>query len=498
MGIPVFFKTLVEDYHDLLLPMNHQRVNHNLFLDLNCLIHPCCNEVAKFDPKEDLMISNIIHKINELILLVNPQKTIFIAIDGPAPKAKMIQQRTRRFKSSFEEKPWDTNAITPGTKFMNTLNSELKSYYENDKRILLSDSTEPGEGEHKILQFMKKHSKQDNNVVYGLDADLIMLSLVSKVDKILLLRERTEYNFEEIDDEYLFLDIDSLKKNITHLVKDVPKNIMINDYIFMCFLLGNDFIKNSPSLNLRYNGLDYLLETYRELQEKYHCGFYLIDESQPTIIHMFWFQEFIKELSNKETERLKRIHLIRCKQHKKYYAMYKSESSDKGDIMKHKPILFMDQEKEVFSDFDNWIYKYNLYTITNSFSINNAFVHLIQESVDKICENYLESLVWTAHYYFKECFAWDWCYHFEHAPTLHDFYQYLLKDNFYFKPYSQPYSAVEQLKMVLPYKSLYLLEEIGEKIPDDKLFLYPKEVKREYSFMKRYDWECHPILIPIL
>ena len=65
MGIPVFFKTLVEDYHDLLLPMNHQRVNHNLFLDLNCLIHPCCNEVAKFDPKEDLMISNIIHKINK-------------------------------------------------------------------------------------------------------------------------------------------------------------------------------------------------------------------------------------------------------------------------------------------------------------------------------------------------------------------------------------------------------------------------------------------------
>jgi len=52
--------------------------------------------------------------------------------------------------------------------------------------------------------------------------------------------------------------------------------------------------------------------------------------------------------------------------------------------------------------------------------------------------------------------------------------------------------------MVLPYKSLHLLEEIGEKIPDDKLFLYPKEVKREYSFMKRYDWECHPILIPLL
>ena len=498
MGIPVFFKTLVEDYHDLLLPMNHQRVNHNLFLDLNCLIHPCCNEVAKFDPKEDLMISNIIHKINELILLVNPQKRIFIAIDGPAPKAKMIQQRTRRFKSSFEDKPWDTNAITPGTKFMNTLNAELKKYYQKDKRILLSDSTEPGEGEHKILQFMKKNCKKEHNVVYGLDADLIMLSLVSQIEGILLLRERTEYNFEEIDDEYLFLEIDSLKKNISSLVKDVPKKTMINDYIFMCFLLGNDFIKNSPSLNLRYSGLDYLLETYRELQEKYHYGFFLIDLTNPKILCFAWFKEFILALSLKETDRMKRIFHIRCNQNKKFTAMYKSNSSNKEDLLRHKPILFMDPEKEVFSNLDDWIRKYNLFTIVKGFTLSNGFENLIVESVNGVCENYMESLYWTTHYYFDDCIAWNWCYHFEHAPTLHDFYEYLLKDDFEFSKQNEPYSPVEQLKMVLPYKSLTLLEEIGVKIDEKELFIYPKEIKEEYSFMKRYDWECHPILIPML
>ena len=74
----------------------------------------------------------------------------------------------------------------------------------------------------------------------------------------------------------------------------------------------------------------------------------------------------------------------------------------------------------------------------------------------------------------------------------------MLKDEFYFTEHKEPFSAVEQLKMVLPYKSLHLLEELGEKIEEKKLYLYPKEIKEEYSFMKRYDWECHPVLIPML
>ena len=129
MGIPVFFKTLITDYTHVIKPIEGQSID-NLFFDLNCLIHPCCAKVEDGDEKK--MIQTIIVHIHKLIQLTGA-KFVFIAIDGPAPKAKMIQQRSRRHKSVLENKPWDTNAITPGTTFMNQLNQTLLVLYNKIK-----------------------------------------------------------------------------------------------------------------------------------------------------------------------------------------------------------------------------------------------------------------------------------------------------------------------------------------------------------------------------
>lgn len=105
------------------------------------------------------MIKKILYDINHLISLTGAN-FIYIAIDGPAPKAKVMQQRVRRLKSVLEGKVWDTNAITPGTTFMNKLNDELHKVYDSHKNVVLSDSCEPGEGEHKILQYLKINSQK--------------------------------------------------------------------------------------------------------------------------------------------------------------------------------------------------------------------------------------------------------------------------------------------------------------------------------------------------
>ena len=67
------------------------------------------------------------------------------------------------------------------------------------------------------MQYLKNIDESDINIVHGLDADLIMLSMI-KSNKIYLLRERTEYNIEGFDSEFVFLDIDLLKK---YLVQDI-------------------------------------------------------------------------------------------------------------------------------------------------------------------------------------------------------------------------------------------------------------------------------------
>ncbi len=79
----------------------------------------------------------------QLFHAIKPTKLFFMAIDGPAPRAKMNQQRGRRFRSALsaqqavaqaikegkempKEPAFDSNTITPGTDFMDRLTKHLK------------------------------------------------------------------------------------------------------------------------------------------------------------------------------------------------------------------------------------------------------------------------------------------------------------------------------------------------------------------------------------
>ena len=78
---------------------------------------------------------------------------------------------------------WDSTAITPGTEFMNKLNLQVRYHFRkpnayNVRQIIISGSDSPGEGEHKIFEYIRENTddiKNMKSVIYGLDADLIML-----------------------------------------------------------------------------------------------------------------------------------------------------------------------------------------------------------------------------------------------------------------------------------------------------------------------------------
>ncbi|KAJ4480064.1 exonuclease II [Lentinula aciculospora] len=318
MGIPKFFRWISERY-----PLTSQLIQENkipefdnLYLDFNAIIHNCSHpndDDAHFRLSEEQIFTSIFAYVDHLFGKIKPKKFFFMAVDGVAPRAKMNQQRSRRFRTAKEaqevrqkaeakgeklpeEKAFDSNCITPGTPFMARLSEQLK-YFVNKKitedsnwrdvQVVLSGHEVPGEGEHKIMEYIRLSRSQpdyDPNLrhcLYGLDADLIMLGLLSHDPHFCLLREEVRFgparksrgnssldsiNFYllhlSLFREYLHLEFNSLASELPFAYS---LERIIDDFVLLAVFVGNDFLPNLPDLHIHENGLEKLFEVYKKV-----------------------------------------------------------------------------------------------------------------------------------------------------------------------------------------------------------------------------------------
>ncbi|KAL0489425.1 5'-3' exoribonuclease [Acrasis kona] len=323
MGVPRFFRWLVERYPSTIAPLTENScpsiATDNLYLDMNGIIHNCTADTnedgvrMKLGPKE--VVLRVFQYIDKLFDLARPRKHFFMAIDGVAPRAKMNQQRQRRFRSGIDasqlredlikkganvpdlEDCFDSNAITPGTEFMAELSRHLHylihKKMQDDLRwqrcnVIFSGHSVPGEGEHKIMDFIRGRKAQpgyqpnETHCLYGLDADLIMLGLAAHEPHFVLLREDvfSQYKFtskksekrEEVKplkEKFHLLHLCAMREYMELEFKDlkVPFGFdlerIIDDYVFMCFFCGNDFIPHMPTLDIKEGAITTLFETYK-------------------------------------------------------------------------------------------------------------------------------------------------------------------------------------------------------------------------------------------
>ena len=315
MGIPSYYRTLIQRIPHAIQRKAPSGVK-TLVVDMNCMIYhvlkepkmmatPFPGEAGKLAWERTLQ-TEVCSYLKHIWKESGSPSETYIALDGVVPYAKIKQQRFRRFKGGAEphiphnggpgdsdsgawgqgssggpgggawggSPIWDKNAITPGTQFMASMAVSLKEVGKAHGWII-SDTDEPGEGEHKVLQWLLKTQLINGPIiVYGLDADLILLCLIAedKLGKefpIYLLREAMAFGklvrYENKEVDLCFFQISTLKDSLQGNSKIEWCRNKFYDYIFGMSFCGNDFLPTGLSLRIRDEGHSILLSGLHDL-----------------------------------------------------------------------------------------------------------------------------------------------------------------------------------------------------------------------------------------
>ena len=568
MGVPGLFASIVKNYNKIDRKIIKQKIHNDLpnhlYLDFNGGIYQVLRDEIK---TEEALIIHAVDYLETLCKIIPNLKLIYIAIDGVCPRAKMEQQRQRRFHSvcrknrstkineqfgseldkSSVNNSIDTNMITPGTRFMANLSEAIKARISggdgdvdgvgdgdvevesgngNDffkhklgsVHIIFSDSSIPQEGEHKLLHHIKEGARlaidgnekeqllygtEHNTIIYGLDGDLIYLSLTTHIPNIYLFREAAEYgNFAVIHSgkPYLFMDMTILQDAIIQHFSVYCGNVdstkidqYIDDYVFLGMILGNDFMPKQHWFSIHEGGNDKLLSAYFQIHN--HTEKFLINRQSMQIntemLCDLWFiiKEQEKEAIGNLFEKRKKLR-IRVKDDM-------SERERQQLLTDMYPLQHLYIEQEIQPYKVGWSERY--YKICFNMDAN-------EKNIEMITQTYLKTLVWNFLYYFDECPSWDWYYPYAYSPTFSDIYNELIKHKninitttgkiFQFGKTS-PVEQQTLLFMVLPFASRKLMVgDAARQLETEKCTMniyFPKKYGLNVAF-HRYYYECSPII----
>lgn len=582
MGVPGFFTWLLQNKkklgaNNLILDNLPYKVEW-LMLDTNCLLHPCvANILEKYTkgqlliiPTKDLRVQieqyiweKIIQCIDDMIEQTKPEY-IYIGIDGVAPIGKILQQRQRRYRFLFDKKiklnssytideleemitkttnksngikepvlPLASIELTPGTDYMERINQLMIKYVKTLKnrniKCIYSSYHDEGEGEHKILQYIKTNIESTSTlpiVIYGLDADLLFLSLsLGWKYNLYVMREKQIFANKEIDlnevPEYNYVEIKQLHILISNL------EISTNDFIVLCYLIGNDFLPGLLTTDVKKGGLDKIFKAWNNIKEK--LGIQMEYENCHNILDSEQIQSNIKTIKSYLVEydpKIKKFHInlyllkkLFCELSWTEKYIWKNINRDKllnqdnlDSDEKEKLLKFKEEDKIIqlskfilgqtsninflkkieFSSSEEY---YSYYLGINNYDIDN-------DIIKKMVYDYIKGIEWCIGYYLDICPSWSWGYNFMVTPTIKDIINFFPQTNEQIEIKFSPriLNPVEQLILAIPPQTYkYVIEsELIEKIKSNKNigYMFPEsfqiDINKEHFF-----WKCQ-VKIPIV
>lgn len=641
MGVPSFFRWIVQRYSSVIdnvleafpdtyeanidgdaLPLGF--AIDNLYFDTNGLIHPCFHPEGRAQPQTEAEVfEEIFQVLDRVVSICRPRRLLYLAVDGPAPRAKLNQQRSRRFMAAYERQikervqerrlmsfgdvepslkklgsemndatestaqtNLDSNAITPGTPFMSRLSVALKYYVANRQAnsklwrhltVLYADAWSPGEGEHKIMSFVRVQRSQPGydpctiHCIYGLDADLIMLALGTHEPNFLILRDvvdtanlkrtctrcghlriSSEHNTGTVDpfttrhedqggmdcpfypgsslrpvafrSPFQFLHVSRLREYLQREfdATDVIFERAIDDFVFLTFLVGNDFLPHIQCLDIREDAVIRMIYFYKQLKRSRKIGFLTTGSD----VNIGDFHVLLRELAEQEA----RIFKARASGKVNARHAQASETPDSKDetpgerAVREYFQFFRKDDKRIIKDaMDDYyalhdkplppttvavkhiLIKYELEKpgyaqryylgigLMDDFPEKNyesdKFKAELKQRIQTMCYHYIDGLIWVFRYYFlPKVEDWGWYYPYHHSPLLVDL---AAASQTYTRAWKQhtvsnrPFNPYEQLLAVMPPASAALLPPVMRHLMTDPASdlnkFYPSLIKCDLS-----------------
>jgi 5'-3' exonuclease len=606
-----------------------------LYLDMNGIIHGCSHNNSDQDDEDkdgddakptaqisnEEIFRNVCYYLDRVIGdMVQPQEVVYMAIDGVAPRAKLNQQRSRRYRSGQEgaietniyeahakavqkkeendsegeddddEMAWklerdfhqqttkdafdiedgysmeaatttklkddnnadlnlqeispgrfkgkfETNAreaqggdndadegvfhhnvITPGTEFFSEFSKHLEHFVKykistdpkwQNLSIIVSGPNVPGEGEHKIMDFIReqKASKDYNpnlrHCIMGQDGDLMMLGLATHEPNMVLLRERVLFNqtkqrlnlaavknpldlyIHNVHFEFLHMgvlrDYLAYELETSNIIPTSPWDLerTIDDFVFMTFFVGNDFLPHMPALDIADNAFDLLFYTYKNMRKEWRGK----DKNHPyltnagTIVSGQRLEQFLsgvgshendyydkkKQGAQREKQRLRKDYsrfgmsssvpdddLVASKEQadrNAYRRMLEEHRHSEIDEDQFMPVMtseldFEPAEEELEESFMSRMGSILQNSLSNL--VNNSSPEARDLAIDDqdmkgryyhdkfqftpfdaekhlaLRKAYVEGLAWTLKYYYEGCVSWEWYYPYHYGKKTNN------------------------------------------------------------------------------
>ncbi|KAJ2359757.1 exonuclease II Exo2, partial [Coemansia sp. RSA 2611] len=259
----------------------------SLFVDLNSTLHHGARQ-SQGD------FQAIATAVSDLVDLIRPSQLLYLAIDGVPPRMKERLQRERRERlATAPTTSFNSYSITPGTQWMRRMEAYLCEFIENKRKsdanwrylsVVFSGCLDPGEGEQKIMEYLRIRGEDGKHCVWSNDADSVLLSLATRVPHITIVSERAKSGIPH----YTVFDIDVLREQIatryaslltgpgeeSKLARIERLYGLVDDLVFMTLFAGNDFL---PPMSFVIEWLtepdfiDSLWAMYGHLPAKHQC-----------------------------------------------------------------------------------------------------------------------------------------------------------------------------------------------------------------------------------